>query len=62
MKTLTEYLREAIKFEQMALDAIDAKTKAAFKNQAVAYRKLAIQRAQRLGIPVPDTLPRAKVS
>jgi len=60
MKTLTEYLGEAIKFEHMANDAIDVKAKAAFKNQAVAYRKLAIQRAEQLGVPVPDALSEQK--
>jgi len=60
MRTLTEYLGEAIKFEHMAHDAIDVKAKAAFKNQAVAYRKLAIQRAEQLGVPVPDALSEQK--
>jgi hypothetical protein len=39
-------------------DAIDDAVKAAFKNQAEAYRKLAVKRAKDLGIPpllVPPT-------
>jgi hypothetical protein len=54
MKLVAEYLRDAIKFEQMAEDAEDAAVKAAFKNQAQAYRKLAIKRAKELGMPPPD--------
>jgi hypothetical protein len=54
MKLITEYLAEAVKFERMADDAIDERVKAAFKNQAEAYRKLAIKRANDLGIPPPE--------
>jgi hypothetical protein len=54
MKLVAEYLRDAIKFEQMAEDAEDAAVKAALKNQAQAYRKLAIKRAKELGMPPPD--------
>ena len=54
MKLMTEYLAEAVKFERMADDAIDERVKAAFKNQAEAYRKLAIKRAHDLGVPPPD--------
>ena len=53
MKTVGEYLAEAIKFEQMAADITDVTAKAAFKNQADAYRKLAIMRAKELGYPIP---------
>ena len=53
MKTVGEYLAEAIKFERMADDAIDEKAKAAFKDQGDAYRKLAIMRAKELGYPIP---------
>ena len=53
MDTLAEYLAEAAKFERMADDAMDGKTKAALKQQADAYRKLAIKRAKELGYPIP---------
>ena len=53
MQTVAEYLAEAIKFERMADDAIDVKAQVAFKNQADAYRKLAIKRAKELGYPIP---------
>ena len=52
MQTVAEYLAEAIKFDRMADDAIDDKVKAAFKNQADAYRKLAIKRAKEFGYPL----------
>jgi hypothetical protein len=54
MKLVAEYLRDAIKFEQMAEDAEDAAVKAALKNQAQAYRKLATKRAKELGMPPPE--------
>ena len=50
---IAEYLADAVKFERMAEDAIDPAVKAAFKNQAGAYRNLAIKRANELGVPVP---------
>lgn len=53
MKTVGEYLADAIKFEQMANDVTDTKSKAAFNSQADAYRKLAIMRAKELGYPIP---------
>ena len=53
MVTVSEYLAEAIKFERMADDAVDEKSKAAFKNLADAYRKLAIKRAKEFGYPIP---------
>ena len=57
METVGEYLAEAIKFERMADDAIDEKAKAAFKNQAEDYRKLAIKKAKELGYPIPPPKP-----
>jgi hypothetical protein len=61
MQTVGEYLAEAIKFERMADDAIDEKAKAAFKNQADNYRKLAIRRAKELGYPIPPP-PKPSIS
>ena len=54
MKLVTEYLSDAIKFDQMADDAKDSEVKTALKSQAQAYRKLAIKRAKELGMPPPD--------
>jgi hypothetical protein len=56
MKLVTEYLAEAAKFERMAEDAISDDARVAFKNQAEAYRKLAIKRAQESGLPLGDSL------
>jgi hypothetical protein len=53
MKTVGEYLADAIKFERMAEDALDEKAKTAYKNLADDYRKLAIRRAKELGYPIP---------
>lgn len=46
MKMLAEYLEKAIAFERMAADEKDARLKADLETQAVAYRKLAVQRAK----------------
>lgn len=60
MKMVTEYLAEAVKFERMAEDAISDNVRAAFKNQAEAYHKLAIKRAKELGLPSYGTPEEAK--
>jgi hypothetical protein len=53
MKTIAEYLKEAAEFEHRAEEATDQKLKIALKGQAEQYRKLALARAEQLGIP-PD--------
>jgi hypothetical protein len=53
MKMLAEYLDKAINFEQMASGEPDPKLKAALLAQATAYRKLAAERANREGVPLP---------
>ena len=53
MKMLAEYLEKAITFERMAAEEKDAKLKADFEKQAIAYRDLAAERAKRLKLPVP---------
>ena len=60
MKLVTEYLLDAIKFEQMAEDAQDDALKAAFMKQAADYRKLALKRAKELGMPAPDVSPKTE--
>ena len=60
MKLVAEYLLDAIKFEQMAEDAKDDALKAAFRNQAADYRKLALERAKQLGMQLPDVSPETK--
>ena len=53
MKMAIECLEQALHFERLA----EAETNAAFKEallaQAVAYRKLAAERAASLAVPVP---------
>jgi hypothetical protein len=48
MKMLAEYLEKAITFEQLAAQEKDAVLRASLEKQAVAYRKLAAERAKRL--------------
>jgi len=48
---------DAAKFEAMAAGAGDPRTKAAFKNQAEQYRKMALARAEQLGISPDDVVP-----
>jgi hypothetical protein len=48
MKMLAEYLEKAITFEQMAAREKDEVLRTSLERQAVAYRKLAAERAQRL--------------
>jgi hypothetical protein len=54
MKTMTEYLAEAVKFDQMAADEKNLDLKAALQKQAAAYRKLAAERAKKIGVPPPE--------
>jgi hypothetical protein len=54
MKMVAEYLDKAITFEKLAEAEQDPKAKAEFIKQAQAYRKLATERAIRLGLkPTP---------
>jgi hypothetical protein len=47
MKMVAEYLEHAIQFEKMAADATEPTLKDSFAKQALAYRRLAAERAQR---------------
>jgi hypothetical protein len=53
MKMIAEYLDNALKFERMAADESHPKLKAQFERQALAYRKLATERASKLNLPAP---------
>ena len=57
MKLLTEYLEHALQFERLAALESNAELKAMFESQAVAYRKLVAERAQRYGLPPPSRPP-----
>jgi len=53
VKMIAEYLEHALQFEKMAKDETDAALKEQLSKQAQAYRKLATERAARLGLPQP---------
>jgi hypothetical protein len=53
MKLVAEYLADAIKFAQLADEEKNPDVKAALKKQAAAYRKLAFERAKKMGLPPP---------
>ena len=54
MKLLTEYLEHALTFERLAAGEEDPKLKAELEGQAMAYRKLAADRAVKYGLPPPS--------
>jgi hypothetical protein len=54
MKMLTEYLERAIEFEKLAASEQDGPFKEQLAKQAASYRKLAIKRAEELGLPMPS--------
>jgi len=62
VKITAEYLERALEFENLAAEATDPILKEALADQALAYRKLATERAQKLGGPVPPKLPHQKGS
>ena len=53
MKMIAEYLENAIKFERLAAEESDPKLKAVFEERARAYRRLADERADQLGLAPP---------
>jgi phosphotransferase system HPr-like phosphotransfer protein len=56
MKMIAEYLENALRFEGLAADEPNPKLKADFEKQAAAYRKLAAERAGKLGLSPPSTI------
>jgi hypothetical protein len=54
MKTIAEYLEKAIHFELLAEQVSDPNLKSEFAKQASAYRKLATERAKKLGLAPPE--------
>ena len=50
---IAEYLEHALQFERMAAEATDPALKQSLAQQAVAYRKLAAERAERLNLARP---------
>ena len=53
MKMIAEYLEHALQFERLAAAETDSALKEALGKQALAYRKLAAERAERLKLPPP---------
>ena len=53
MKLLNEYLDHALAFERMAAEESKPELKAQFEQQASDYRKLAVERAAKFGLPSP---------
>jgi hypothetical protein len=51
MKMIAEYLEKALHFESMAAEASDPALKDSLNKQAIAYRRLAAERAERLPQP-----------
>jgi hypothetical protein len=56
MKMIAEYIEHAHKFEQLAAHETNPELKASLEKQADAYRKLATERAKKLGIEPPKTV------
>ena len=54
MNIVAEYLVDAVHFERLAEAEKNEGVKALLRQQAAAYRKLAIMRATQQGMPVPD--------
>ena len=50
MKVIEEYLENALAFQRLAAVEIDPTLKDDFEKQAVAFRRLAAERAKRLGL------------
>jgi hypothetical protein len=59
MATIDEYLADAIKFQAMADNDNNPELKEALENQAATHRKLAIDRATKLGIRPPELSPQS---
>jgi hypothetical protein len=64
MKMIAECIEHAVQFELLARFEENPKLKADFEDQAAVYRKLATERAKKLGLPPPGwriVLPRAGI-
>ena len=55
MKMIAEYLDHAIEFDRLAATEPNPALKESLLNQAIAYRKLAAERAMRLGLSPPKS-------
>jgi hypothetical protein len=55
---IAEYLEHALQFERMAAHEQRPELKAQLEKQAAAYRKLAAERANKLGLQPPPPAPK----
>jgi hypothetical protein len=55
---IAEYLEHALQFERMAGEEKNPQLKAQLERQAAAYRKLAAERAKKLGLQPPPSGPK----
>jgi hypothetical protein len=55
MKMLTEYLERAVEFENLAAIEENPAFKSELLKQAADYRKLAAERAEQYGLPMPSS-------
>jgi hypothetical protein len=53
VKLISEYLEKAADFERMASETPDPAFRAELEKQAAAFRKLATERARKLGLSPP---------
>ncbi len=57
MKLVAEYLERSMEFQRMADEAADPEFKTKLHEQAMAYYRLAVKRAQEMGVKPPDPPP-----
>jgi hypothetical protein len=55
MKMVAEYVEHALQFERLAAHEKNPQLRADLEKQAAAYRKLAADRAKKLGMEPPKT-------
>jgi len=54
MKLLLEYIERAVQLEWLAAGESNGEFKQELLKQAAAYRKMAAERAERYGLPLPS--------
>ncbi len=54
MQLIADYIANAVKFERTAATERDAELRKQLEKQAAAYRKLAEDRAKKIGVPPPE--------
>ena len=54
MKLFEEYVAHALAFDRLAAEQSDPEIRAELAQEAAAYRKLAVERAAKFGLPSPS--------